>query len=323
MKIIITGVAGFVGSNLAEALLRAGHEIIGIDNFSYGSVENLRIIQDNKGFSFHKNNCLNYETFKNLQADCLVHLASQKIPRYSNSYKTIYENDLMSNNVIKKCLTDDIRLVFASTSDIYGKNPQLPFDEESNSVLGPTNVKRWAYATSKIFSEHKILASSAENGLKYTILRFFGSYGKHQNRTWWGGPQSVFIDRALKNEFIEVHGDGCQTRTFTYIDDLVQGIRLAIERDEAVNEIFNVASDQSNEIQIKDLAKLIWSLIRSDEAKIKLIPYETFGKYEDVMRRVPSIEKIKRKLNYEPKFNLEDGLRRTIEWQKKVDTLEV
>jgi UDP-glucose 4-epimerase len=181
MKILITGVAGFVGSNLAEALLIRGHEVIGIDNFSYGSVRNLAQIKSHPKFSFLELDCLDSKSFDKIHGDCIVHLASQKIPRYSNSYKTIYENDSMTNNVIKKSLKDGIRLIFASTSDIYGKNPELPFSENSNSVLGPPKVKRWAYSISKIFSEHKILASHEEKGLNYTILRFFGSYGKHQN----------------------------------------------------------------------------------------------------------------------------------------------
>ena len=128
--------------------------------------------------------------------------------------------------------------------------------------MGPTTVKRWSYAISKIFSEHKIIAHSQENNLKYTIFRFFGAYGPNQNLTWWGGPQSVFIENAIKNLPIELHGDGLQTRTFTYIDDTVQGIIRCIENEKACNEIFNIASEPKLEINIKDLATMIWKLIR-------------------------------------------------------------
>jgi nucleoside-diphosphate-sugar epimerase len=131
----------------------------------------------------------------------------------------------------------------------------------------------------------------------------------------------VFIDKAFSNEEIEIHGDGTQTRTFTYIDDLTQGICLTIEKKEAINQVYNIASDQSNEIQIKDLAALIWSLIRDDEAKLNFVPYSTFGNYEDVKRRVPSIEKIKKELGFNPVYNLESGLKRTIEWQNSIEKL--
>lgn len=135
-----------------------------------------------------------------------------------------------------------------------------------------------------------------------------------------GGPQSVFIEKALKNEPIEIHGDGSQTRTFTYVQDTIQGIKLCIEKEEANGEIFNIASSSSNEISILDLGKIIWKKIQGEESepKINLIPYSSFGNYEDVMRRVPDINKIVSKLQFQPKFSLDEGLDITIDWQKKI-----
>lgn len=319
MHVLISGVAGFIGSNLATALLGKGHSVIGLDDLSYGRRENLEAIAHDKRFSFLEGNVCNADLFRDIRCDAVVHLASQKIPRYTNPYRTIEENQVMTANVIQHCLHSGARLLFASTSDVYGKNSKVPFNEESDLVLGPTKVKRWAYAVSKIHSEHKIIATGEEKGLAYTILRFFGSYGPNQNLTWWGGPQSVFIEKALRNEAIELHGDGLQTRTFTYVDDTVQGIVRCIEDERALGEIFNIASDPRLEISIADLATLIWKLIRpADEAPlITYIPYATFGGgYEDVQRRVPDITKIRTLLGFEPTIGLEEGLRRTIAWQR-------
>ena len=320
MRIIITGVAGFVGSNLAEELLNKGHEVIGIDNFSFGEWRNISGLQDNPGFTIKELDAREAGVFDNIKGDILVHLASQKIPRYSNALATLDDNSKMLKNVVDKCIKDKIKLVFSSTSDVYGKNPDIPFHEESNLVMGPTTVKRWAYAISKIYAEQYIIANHDEYGLEYTIVRFFGSYGPNQNLTWWGGPQSVFISKTLDDEFIEIHGDGQQTRTFTYIKDTVQGLMKSIFHEEAKNDIFNIAGEPNHETTIEELGNLIWKLIHGEDStpKIKYIPYETFGKYEDVMRRVPDITKIKEKLGYQPKYDLHRGMEQTIQWQKSV-----
>ena len=322
MKIIITGVAGFIGSNLAKKLLESDHEVIGFDNLSYGFKRNLESIAHHPKFHFSEDDVRKYDAFKNINADALVHLASQKIPRYTNALVTLTDNSLMLKNVVDKCVKDKIKLIYASTSDVYGKNPNIPYSEESDLTLGPTTVKRWAYALSKIYGEQYIIAHHDEYDLEYTIVRFFGSYGLNQNLTWWGGPQSVFIANALLNKEFEIHGDGLQTRTFTYIEDTIDGLIRCITNENAKNEIFNIANNPDEEITIFDLGKLIWKLVNGDlPPKIKFIPYSSFGKYEDVRRRVPDISKIKSLLNYAPKYSLKEGLKQTIEWQKKIMTL--
>ena len=319
MDIIISGVAGFIGSNLAKKLLELDAKVIGIDNFSYGEKRNLEAIKHHPNFHFINGDMTDPSVIADLKADVLVHLASQKIPRYSNALRTLDENSLMLKNVIHKCLQDKIRVLFASTSDIYGKNPDLPYTEESNSVLGPTTVKRWAYALSKIYGEQLIQANHDEYGLDYTIVRFFGSYGPNQNLTWWGGPQSVFIQNILTGKPIEIHGDGLQTRTFTYIEDTVQGLIRCIFDEGAINDIFNIASEPNEEVTIKELAEIIVEMMGNEfEPELKFIPYSTFGKYEDVRRRVPCIDKIKNKLGYQPRYSLREGLSKTIEWQTKI-----
>jgi len=317
MNIVVTGAAGFIGSNLSKSLLEQGHKVTGIDNLSYGSLDNIESIAGNKNFTFIKADLKDSSVLDPVSGDAIVHLASQKIPRYSSALLTLNENSTLLRNILAKCLKDKVKLVFASTSDIYGRNPNIPYSETSEIVLGPTTVKRWAYAISKIYAEQLIIANNAEFDLEFTIMRFFGSYGPNQNLTWWGGPQSVFIEKALADEPVEIHGDGKQTRTFTYVEDTVQGIEKCIFEPNSKNEIFNIANEADEEISITDLGVKIWKLINGEDstAKINYIPYSSFGNYEDVRRRVPDINKIRTMLNYSPRFSLTEGLKRTIQWQ--------
>jgi len=148
------------------------------------------------------------------------------------------------------------------------------------------------------------------------ILRLFGGYGPKQNITWWGGPQSVFIGAALKGEELELHGTGRQTRSFTFVDDMVEGFLRAVDVAAADGELLNIGSDR--EITIEDLAIMIWRLIRDDAPRLKKIPLATFGRYEDVERRVPDNRRATNVLGYTPSVRLEQGLPRTIAWQREV-----
>ena len=319
MEILITGVAGFIGSNLANRLLEKGHKVIGVDNLNYGFMRNIEFVKDHANFKFIMGDIANPLILNGVKADIVIHLASQKIPRYTNALRTLEENYLMLRNVVQKCIHDNSKILFASTSDVYGKNPNIPFHEGSDLVMGPTTVKRWAYALSKMYGEQYIIANHDEYGLKFTITRFFGTYGPHQNLTWWGGPQSVFIERAYKKIPIDIHGDGSQTRTFTYVEDTVGALVACIENEKSDNEIFNTGGNPGGEISIKDLAILIWKLVNGPDSEpmLNFIPYSTFGNYEDVMRRVPDITKICTTLDFKPSWDLERGLLSAIEWQKK------
>lgn len=319
MKILITGAAGFIGSNLTSRLLEKGHHVTGIDNLGYGFMRNIEPFLNNPNFKFIMGDIANPLIMKDVKVDVVIHLASQKIPRYSNALRTLEENYLMLRNVVQKCIYDKSKIIFASTSDVYGKNPNIPFHENSEMVMGPTTVKRWAYALSKMYGEQYIIANHDEYDLKYTITRFFGSYGPNQNLTWWGGPQSVFIEKAIKKEPIEIHGDGSQTRTFTFIEDTVNALVLIVENQKSDNEIFNTGPKVDAEISIKDLASLIWKLINGDDSDplLNFIPYSQFGNYEDVMRRVPDITKLCSFFDFQPSWDLEQGLKVTIDWQKK------
>jgi UDP-glucose 4-epimerase len=318
MKVFITGVAGFIGSNVAAGLLDRGHEVVGIDNMSQGEKLNLVELESHRSgkFTFQHADIRDRAAMveKARGADVILHLAAYKIPRYSDALETLQINGHGSECVFEAAREVGAKVVIASTSDVYGKNPQVPFSEDSNLVVGNPHVKRWAYAISKMFEEQVLFAYKERHEMRVVALRFFGGYGPNQNLTWWGGPQSVFINAALDRKPIEVHGDGLQTRSFTYISDHVDGIIRAIEMESADGHVFNIGN--TREITIVDLAKLIWRLVRKDEEPmLEFRPYSTFGNYEDVIRRIPDITRARTLLGFEPKIDLETGLDRTIDWQ--------
>lgn len=318
MKIGITGVAGFIGSNLADALIQRGHGIIGLDNLSMGSLRNIEHHANCPNFEFHQLDVRDLDGMRTVfhHADCIIHLAAFKIPRYGKAIDTLEINSTGGKNVLEVAREGNRRVLLASTSDIYGKNPNLPFREDSDSLIGPTTIPRWSYAVSKLFDEHLALAYNSGYGLPVTILRFFGSYGPRQHLSWWGGPQSVFISAILKNQPVEIHGDGTQTRSFTYISDLVDGIVRAAEYDREPVAIFNLGN--TVEITILDLAHLIHELCGVPyPLQLKIVPYASIGnKYEDVPRRIPDISRARAVLGFEPRVDLREGLEKTIEWQK-------
>jgi UDP-glucose 4-epimerase len=315
VKVMITGVAGFIGSNLAAELLRRGHAVSGLDNLSQGTMLNLTAIESDANFNFTEGDIRDPKIveFAAEGCDAIVHLAAYKIPRYTDAYDTLMINAIGSEVVAQVATRSGAKLVAASTSDVYGKNPSCPFSEDMDSVIGSPDVKRWAYAISKMFEEQLLLACHERFGIDVVLIRFFGGYGPHQNLSWWGGPQAVFIEKALDNEPLPIHGDGSQTRSFTYVSDHVDGIISVVESAHA-NLVVNIGTD--HEVTIADLARLIWRLVRGDEEpQLDIVPYETFGKYEDVRRRVPDLTRARTLFGFEPKIDLETGLQRTIEWQ--------
>jgi len=318
LRIAITGAAGFVGSNLTERLLRDGHEVAGIDDLSHGSLENLGAAVDHERFRFVRGSILEAGALDDAfaGAEVVVHLAAGKIPRYGDALDTLVTNGEGGLGVLRACQRLGARrLVLASTSDCYGRNPDVPFSEESVSVIGSPHVRRWSYAVSKMFEEQALFAFRERHGLEGVALRLFGGYGPRQNLTWWGGPQSVFIAAALRGEELEVHGTGRQTRSFTYVDDMVEGFVRAVEVPEADGELLNVGNDR--EIAIEDLARMIWTMVRDDEPRVRLVPLATFGRYEDVERRIPDNRRATRVLGCTPAVHLEVGLPRTIAWQRE------
>ena len=317
MKVTVTGVAGFIGSNLAERLLARGDSVHGIDDLSHGSLENLASVTGHPLFRLTRASILDQEAMDAVAegADAVVHLAAGKIPRYGDAMDTLVTNAEGGLRVLRACRDRKVRrMVLASTSDCYGRNPDVPFSEDSVSVIGSPRVRRWSYAVSKMFEEQALFAFVERHGLEGVALRLFGGYGPRQNLTWWGGPQSVFIGAALKGEALEVHGTGRQTRSFTYVDDLVDGFVRALDVPAAAGEMINIGNDR--EITIEELARMIWRLVRDDEPRIERVAFASFGRYEDVERRIPDNRKAAKLLGHVPAVPLEEGLPRTIAWQR-------
>lgn len=326
-KVLVTGVAGFLGSNLLGKLLREGHHVVGIDNLSMGSLENIKDSMNHSNFVFLEKDILEKSTIDSLDEDfdVIIHLAAFKIPRYGNAVATLQINSKGSENMLEYARRTKTKFVLASTSDVYGMSPDIPFKEDGNCVIGDSKVPRWAYAVSKLFDEHLALAYMEDYDFPVVMLRFFGSYGPNQHLSWWGGPQSVFIDCILNNKVIPIHGDGKQTRTFTFVNDTVEGIYAAAMKPEANGEIFNIGANE--EITILQLAEMLNDIadetLKSD---IKLIPYNEISsgrKYQDVMRRVPDTSKAERILGVKAKTSMREGLRITYEWQKRVTSNKV
>ena len=316
-RILVTGAAGFIGSHLCETLIQRGYSVIGVDNLSMGRLENLAAVSDHSNFTFSKTDVSDTAEMKTLckGVSTIVHLAAYKIPRYGKAIDTLRINALGAFSTFDAAAEHGARVILASTSDVYGRNPSLPYSEESESVFGSSKVPRWGYAVSKLFDEHLLLSYRDAFGLPATIIRIFGSYGPRHHLSWWGGPQSVFITAALNGEAMEIHGDGLQTRSFCYIDDTVDGFVRTIEAKDVDGEIINIGN--ADEITIHDLAVLIHELCGSSDApNLNLIPYENFGKYEDVRRRVPDLSLAKKLLNFTPRTALREGLLKTISWQK-------
>ena len=322
MKVLVTGVAGFLGSNLLERLLGEGHEVTGIDNLSMGRIENIQEFVDDERFTFLQRDVRDAEAFEEAgdAFSAIVHLAAFKIPRYGNAIDTLTINSEGARQTLEHSRRIGCKCVLASTSDVYGRNPEVPFREEgTDSVIGSSKSPRWSYAVSKLFDEHLALAYQDAFGFPVVLLRFFGGYGPRQPLSWWGGPPPVFIEAVLKDQIIPIHGDGLQTRSFTYVSDTVEGIYQATVRPEANGEIINIGSD--HEVTILELARLIKELSATGgELKYELVPYESLSgrRYEDVMRRVPDTALCESLLGVRARVSLEDGLLRTLAWQRAI-----
>ncbi len=317
--VLITGAAGFLGSHVTDAMLARGYEVIGVDDLAHGSLRNLEVAKQSRHFRFHEVDLCDIAALRNCigHIDTIIHLAAYKNPRYSAATSALLANSQGTLNLLRIAAEQSARFIITSTSDVYGKSPVVPFAEDSDSVLGPPTVRRWAYAASRLFDEHLVLSMAEDAGIYATVLRIFGAYGPRQNLTWWGGPQSVFINSILCDEPIPIHGDGLQTRSFTFVRDTVQGIAAAAEAISANHEIVNIGSNE--EISILELAVRLHRLCgKVGSPAIKFVPYRELAqrKYEDVHRRVPDIRKAKQLLGFEAMTPLDEGLRKTIAWQR-------
>jgi UDP-glucose 4-epimerase len=322
-RVGVTGAAGFIGAHLCRRLLADGYEVVGVDDLSMGSLANVEEFVDHPSFHLALLDCTNRRDL--LMAfrgcDAIAHLAAQKIPRYEGALRTLESNVAGVNAACYVALALDADLVFSSTSEVYGNAP-APLVEDGPIVLGPSTTRRWAYAASKLYDEHIALALAEERGLRVTILRLFNVYGPNNHPSWWGGPVVTFAQALLEGGNIEIHGDGQQVRTFTYVEDTVDGFVRTLLTPAARTEIVNIGA--SRPVTILELASLIQSQLGIDgPLRAHFLPYESLpGRYQDVRHRIPDVTKAKHLLGFEARVSLEDGIARSLVWHRELAAVE-
>ncbi len=318
MKILITGGAGFIGSYLAEACLKRGDEVYVVDDLSTGSLSNINHLMPDSRFRFTEDSILNRETLLEHIGICdvVVHLAAAVGVKLiiDEPLKSIHTNIAGTENVLELANKFRKTVFLASSSEVYGKNSKVPLSESDMRMYGPTQILRWSYAATKAMDEFMALAYHRTQNLPVIIARFFNTVGPRQTGRY-GMVIPRFIAQALKNDPITVFGDGTQTRSFTYVEDVVQGIMGLIEEPRAIGEIFNIGGEK--EVSINDLARNILAVTGS-RSKIRYIPYDEAYQegFEDMERRVPDITKIKKLIGYKNTHSLEDILARVAEYEK-------
>ena len=316
MKVLITGGAGFIGSNLAKAYLELGDEVYIVDNLSTGSMDNIQPLLDSypKLLRFTRDSILNDEIMMELTGICdsIVHLAAAVGVKYiiDNPLDAMETNIVGTEYVLKWAKKFRKKIFIASSSEVYGDQTKAPLREEDSVIYGPSVKLRWSYAASKLVDEFLSLANYRTVHLPVVICRFFNVIGPNQTGKY-GMVVPRFIEKAKKNEPLPVFGDGSQTRTFTYIDDVVDAVIKMMETPECVGEIMNLGGDE--EISIKDLAELIIELSGSS-SKVEFIDYKDVYNqdFEDMRRRVPSLEKIRGLIGYNPEYDLKKALNKLI-----------
>lgn len=320
MKVLITGGAGFIGSHLAEACLKRGDDVYIIDDLSTGSLDNIKFLQEagryNNRLFVTVDSIFNHDKLLELVGICdiVFHLAAAVGVRYilEHPLESIIANIDGTKVVLELCNKFKKKVLVTSSSEVYGKQTNDSLAETDDVVYGPSCKSRWSYATSKLLDEFLALAYYRTKGLNTIIVRLFNTVGPRQTGAY-GMVIPRFVSQALKGGPITVYGDGKQTRTFTYVKDVVDALIRLMEVPGAVGEVFNIGGNE--EISIKELALKIKKMTSSD-SEIRYIPYdEAFEKnFEDMRRRVPSLEKIRGLIGFEPKTDLDSILKSVIEW---------
>lgn len=308
MKILITGGAGFIGSHLADKLLAEGHEVTVIDDLSTGRYSNIEHLEDNSNFKTIIDTVLHASLMEHLirESDRVYHMASAVGVRLimEQPVKTIETIFHGTDVILKFCSRYRKRVLIPSTSEVYGKGVSVPFTEDDDLLTGATDKHRWAYACAKTLDEFLALAHYKETRLPVMVARLFNTVGPRQTGQY-GMVVPRFVDAALKNEPIEVHGDGTQSRCFGHVSDVVEGLTAMMENPACFGEVVNMGSNA--EVSINALAEKAIALT-SSSSEIKYVTYEeAYGAgFEDMQRRIPSLEKAKRLIGYQPTRSLDD-----------------
>lgn len=310
VRVLVTGSSGFVGARLSEGLRAAGYEVFGFDlapptsgpawpegSFAMGSVVDREAVM----------------TFTRLTKPEIVwHLAGIAEPeRYVQETDLVVDVTLRGSlNLIDAAVENGARFMFASTSEIYGKNAQIPFAEDSEVVLGPPSVPRWSYASAKLAVEHTLHGYARAGRIQFDVVRFFNLYGIGLR----GRVVDKFLDAAAKNEPLNVHGSGHQTRSFTYLEDAVSALVGLTNLKQATNTSYNIGNPIEH-ISVAELASIVLEVTGSS-SPIRYTGHYPFGAdFQDVLDRMPDITRISNLIGWHPEWRLKDGLR---DWQEKL-----
>ncbi|MBI3599219.1 MAG: GDP-mannose 4,6-dehydratase [Nitrospinae bacterium] len=315
-KVLITGGAGFIGSHLSEELLKRGDEVFIIDDLSTGSIENIEHLKDNSKFHYTIDTIKNEPLLAELvdRCDMIYHLAAAVgVKLIIESPVNTIETNIYGTELVLKCANKKKKKVMiASTSEVYGKNNNVPFKEEHDMVLGSTKNGRWSYACSKAIDEFLALAYWREKKLPVVVVRFFNTVGPKQTGRY-GMVIPTFVKQALLGHPVTVYGDGKQSRSFTYVGDVVRGIIELMNHPKSVGEVFNIG--HGKEITISELARLVKEITKS-KSEIIYIPYDKAYEegFEDMQRRSPDITKINKFIGYKPTLDIKEILEKVVEY---------
>lgn len=317
MRFLITGGAGFIGSHLAELLLERGHQVLLLDDLSTGSIENFRHLKNHERLQYFLDSIESRPVVAELvdEADIIIHLAAAVGVRLivESPVRTI-ETNIQGTQTVLDAACKKKKLVFiASTSEVYGKNTNVPFREDADLVLGPTTKGRWSYAASKAVDEFLALSYWKEKKQPVVVARFFNTVGPRQTGRY-GMVLPTFVRQALAGEPITVFGNGKQSRCFCDVRDAVEAIYRLVLTERAVGQVVNIGNDE--EITIEALAHLVRERAGSS-SEIRYVPYDQAYEpgFEDMFRRVPSLEKLQDLTGFRPRTSLVEIVDRVVEYR--------
>lgn len=323
MRYLITGGAGFIGSHLAERLLARGERVVLLDNLSTGSMDNIRHLKASGQMEYHLDNIENLHLLAELvdDADIIVHLAAAVGVKLivESPVRTIETNVNGTQRILEAACKKRKLVLTASTSEVYGKNTNVPFHEDADLVLGPTTKGRWSYAASKALDEFLALSYWKEKKLPVIVVRLFNTVGPRQTGRY-GMVLPNFVKQALDNEPIQVYGNGQQSRCFCDVRDTVEGLIRLMDTDRSIGEVVNVGNTE--EITIEGLAQLVKQRTNSS-SPIQFVPYDQAYEpgFEDMMRRVPCVDKLHALTGFRPQTPLNKIIDRVTDFfrQKQED----
>lgn len=315
-RVLVTGGAGFIGSHLVDRLVADGSEVTVLDDLSTGRERNLEAAARSGQLTFIRGSILNRDRIFDLvrDADLVFHLAAAVGVRYiiEDPVGSVLTNVRGTENVLSAAHAHGVRVLVASSSEVYGRSTAIPFREDGDRVLGPTWVHRWSYSTAKAIDEHLAFAY-AQRGLRVSVVRYFNAYGPRIDESGYGSVVARFAAQALHGEPMTVHGDGAQTRCFTYVGDTVAGTLAAGTSDAALGSVFNIG--RAREVSVLELATRIRDATGS-RSEVILVPYESYYPkgFEDTRRRVPDVTRAKDVLGFVATVDIEEGLTETLRW---------